>query len=67
MADHDIHIVIAQLNFTVGDIENNTKKIIEAIKAVVSCATPPPIPTSVEFLLIPLTIVQIYYVFFLHF
>ena len=32
MADHDIHIVIAQLNFTVGDIENNTKKIIEAIK-----------------------------------
>ena len=34
MADHDIHIVIAQLNFTVGDIENNTKKIIEAIKKV---------------------------------
>ena len=34
MADHHIHIVIAQLNFTVGDIENNTKKIIEAIKKV---------------------------------
>ena len=34
MTDHDIHIVIAQLNITVGDIENNTKKIIEAIKKV---------------------------------
>ena len=32
MANSDIHIIIGQLNFTVGDIENNTKKIIRAIK-----------------------------------
>ena len=32
MANSDIHIIIGQLNFTVGDIENNTKKIIKAIK-----------------------------------
>jgi len=32
MVNSSIHIIIGQLNFTVGDIENNTKKIIGAIK-----------------------------------
>ena len=32
MTNGNIHIVIGQLNFTVGGIETNTKKIIEAIK-----------------------------------
>ena len=32
MTNKNIHIIIGQLNFTVGDIEGNTKKIIGAIK-----------------------------------
>jgi len=32
MINNNIHIIIGQLNFTVGDIEGNTKKIIGAIK-----------------------------------
>jgi len=32
MTNNNVRIIIGQLNFTVGDIENNTKKIIKAIK-----------------------------------
>ncbi len=31
MSDNSLHILLAQLNLTVGDIEGNTKKIIESI------------------------------------
>jgi NAD+ synthase (glutamine-hydrolysing) len=31
MSDDSLHILLAQLNLTVGDIEGNTKKIIESI------------------------------------
>ena len=32
MINNNVDIIIGQLNFTVGDIEGNTKKIIGAIK-----------------------------------
>ena len=32
MANNNIHMIIGQLNFTVGDIQGNTDKIIKAIK-----------------------------------
>ena len=32
MTNSNIHMIIGQLNFTVGDIQSNTDKIIKAIK-----------------------------------